>query len=141
MPLHHAQMAGQDADPLPLHRRGEDRLPAAFFAEQVAAGTSQSDSDTSAIGEVRRPILWSFLPTIRPGCSFLDQKCRNAVRACGRIDVGEHDRDVGVNRVGDESLGAVQDVFVALALGARLQAVGIGARSRLGHACSPIHRR
>src|SRR5216684_6218349 len=57
--LHHAEMAGQDAGALPLHRVSEDRLPAAFFAQNVSTGSLQSTSATSDIGDVRSSILCS----------------------------------------------------------------------------------
>jgi len=48
------------------------------------------------------------------------------------LGVGEQDADAGLRAVGDEVLGAVDDVGVAVADRASLLAGGVGAGLRLG---------
>ena len=73
--LHGSDRRGEDEPSLPLHRGVEHRHTAAPPAEERVVGTSQSSRNTSAMGEVRNPILWSGSPTVRPG---VDRSTRNA---------------------------------------------------------------
>jgi hypothetical protein len=56
---------------------------------------------------------------------------RQAAVALGRVGLGEDDRPRRVPRVGDERLGAVEDVLVAAPLGGGLDPRDVGPRVRL----------
>ncbi len=82
----------------------------------------------------RCPILSRCCSIVTPGVSIGTMNAD--MPRCPFDDVGlrEDDRPVGVARVRDEGLRAVQDVLVAAALGRRLQARDVGAGLRLGEA-------
>ena len=67
----------------------------------------------------------------------LDHDQRGALGALRRIGLGHHDDQVGKLAVGDEGLGTVDAVLVAVLLGARLDALQVGAGTRLGHGDGP----
>ena len=54
--------------------------------------------------------------------------------AGGRVRLGEEGKEIGVTRVGDESLGAIDEVGAVPLLGARFDADDVGASRRLGDA-------
>ena len=54
------------------------------------------------------PSLSSFLPTVNPGKPALDEERRDAAVAGVRVDVGEHDEEVGLVAVGDPQLAPVE---------------------------------
>ncbi|MNE34293.1 hypothetical protein D3C80_1280100 [compost metagenome] len=56
-----------------------------------------------------------------------------ALGALGRVGLGDDDDEVGQLAVGDEGLGAVQDIVVARLDGGGLDALQVGAGARLGH--------
>ncbi len=131
-PLHRADVAREEADPLPVHRRGEERrTPRRRVPSTASAGTYRSSNTSSPIGEVRRPIFSNFVPAEKPG---VPRSTRNAVTppwiALRRVGHREHDHDVGDRTVGDEGLGAVDAEAGAVALGARAQRERVGARVR-----------
>jgi hypothetical protein len=66
-----------------------------------------------------------------PGRAHLDDERRHPAAAGGRIGLGEDDRPLGVARVRDERLRAVEDVVVAVAHRGGAQRGDVGARPRL----------
>ena len=63
----------------------------------------------------------------------LHGKQREALRALVRVGLGHHDHQVGVDAVGDERLGSVEDVVVAFFDRPGLDALKITASARFGH--------
>ena len=68
------------------------------------------------------------------GCLGRHDERRNALLAGGRVRHREDHRDVGAAARGDELLGAVEDEFVADALGARRDRRGVRAGAGFGEA-------
>ena len=82
---------------------------------RFSAGTRQSSKMTSQVCAPRWPIFTSGLPIDRPGVP-LDEERRDAARALhGGIGARHHREQPGFRRIGDEALGAVQYVAVAVA--------------------------
>ena len=75
----------------------------------------------------------SFCAVRKPGHAALDQERRDAARAGLRVGLGVDHQDLGVGPVGDPHLGAVQDVAVALLLGAGPHPDHVGAGAGLAH--------
>ena len=67
------------------------------------------------------------------GHALLDQEGGDAAAAGLRVCLGVDHQDLGVRPVGDPHLGPVEDVAIALALGARAHADHVRARARLAH--------
>ena len=82
------------------------------------------------MAEARTPIFFSFLPPEMPALG--DDEAGEAARTGGAVGGGEDGGHVGQSAVGDEALGAVENVLVALALGGRLDAGGVGTGFGLG---------
>ena len=80
------------------------------------------------------PIFFSCLPVEKPGEVLLHDEGGDAVVALGLVGHGEDHEGVGHVAVGDEALGAVEDVVVALQHGQGLLAGGVGAGVGLGQA-------
>ena len=102
----------RSARPRTARRSGRSRCPRS--PTRLATGTRTSTYDSSAVSEQCQPILRSDRSTVKPGVPGLDDKQRDAAvtRAAG-ADRGGH--EVGANAAGDERLGAVDDVVVAVA--------------------------
>ena len=66
-------------------------LPSKFYT-----GISQSCSESSAIGEVRKSHLVQLLPHREARGSFVHQERRNSVRAARRIEIRENNRHIRV---------------------------------------------
>ena len=94
---------------------------------RCATGTRQSSKITSAIGDVRRPILCSLREMVRPGVSRSTMKPVMPGHAQRGIDRRVGDEQIGHRRVGDEHLRAVEHVAVAVAHRARPHAEDVGA--------------
>ena len=89
--------------------------------------TSQPSKKSSLIGDVRRPIFESGLPTVSPGVPFSITKPVTPGEARRPVGGGEDDEDVALGRVRDERLGAVQYVAAVRGLGDRAHAERVGA--------------
>ena len=63
----------------------------------------------------------------------LDDEQADALVAGLGVGAGDHDHQVGVDAVGDEGLGAVEQVVVALVDGGGADALQVAAGARLGH--------
>ena len=63
----------------------------------------------------------------------LDDQQREALGALVGIGLRDHDHQVGVDAVGDEGLGAVEHVVIALLDGAGLDALQVAAGAGFGH--------
>ena len=101
---------------------------------RLAAGTRQFSKITSQVWAPRWPIFLSGLPRRDAGRLALDDEGRDAAGALlGRIGARHQREDAGLRRVGDEALGAVDDVVLAVAPMARgAQRGGVRAGVRLG---------
>ena len=98
-----------------------------------AAGTRQFSKITSAVWAPRWPIFLSVLPMRDAGRVGFHDESRDAARALVlRVGARHQREDAGVRRVGDEALGAVDDVVVAVADGRGAQRRGVRAGVRLG---------
>ena len=85
-------------------------------------------------GRLRLPAELLLLRAERePRRALLDHDAGNALRP-GAAGAHHADVDVGDAAAGDEGLGAVEHVMIAVAHGARLQARGVRAGVRLGQA-------
>src|ERR1700740_3197999 len=73
-----------------------------------------------------------FLAGADAGAVHLDGEGGDAVLLVFAVGDGEDDGDVGVTRVGDEVLGAVEDPAVAVLHAGRAHAGGVAAGARLG---------
>ena len=127
------------------HGRGRDRQALLReVADQVAealALLAEQVLDRHArvregqLGRVLR-VLTDLLELARPRkalrSALYDDQADAAV-ALGRIGLGGHDHEVGVDPVGDERLGPVEHVVLALADRARAHAGQVRADARLGH--------
>ena len=60
------------------------------------------------------PIFFSWAPTEKPGKVRSTMKADSAALTSGLVGHGDDDEHIGVAGVGDEDLGAVQDVVLAL---------------------------
>ena len=126
-------MAGQNADPLPLHRRSKNRLPAEFLAQQVLhrnLAILQGDFRHRRSPQSHLVQLAAHAESRRP---FIHQKRGHAIRPAGGIKIRKNNGDVRVRSVAAERLRPVQHIFIALAFRPRLQAIRVRPRSRLGH--------
>ena len=63
----------------------------------------------------------------------IDQEQADAFGTGGRVGLGRNDHHVGVLAVGDEGLGAIQDVIVAILDRAGANGLQVAAGARLGH--------
>ena len=79
------------------------------------------------------PSLSSFCAVEKPLHALLDQERGNALRPGLRIGLRVDDERVGVRPVGDPHLGAVEDVAIALAVGAQPHRHDIGPGTGLAH--------
>ena len=81
-------------------------------------GTMQSSKISSQVEEPRMPIFFSCLPMEKPGKVLLHDERGDACWLPLRLSVtsgnSDDDEDISIAGVGDEDLGAVQDVVVAL---------------------------
>ena len=62
-----------------------------------------------------------------------------SLRALIRVGLGHHDYQVGVDAVGDERLGPIEDVVIAISDCARLDALKVAAGAGFGHGDSRDH--
>ena len=97
------------------------------------AGMRTSSRKTSPVGEPRMPIFFIGGPVLRPGVGALDDERLDRAVELAAAHPGVDQEHVGVGRVGDERLAAVQHVVVAVAPSRRLHAAqGVAAGPRLG---------
>ena len=78
-------------------------LPSSCFGAR-----RQFSKITSPVALARRPSLFSFLPQRKPGRALFDDEGGDAVLRGGAVGDRHGDADIGVVRVGGESLGAVE---------------------------------
>src|ERR1700723_1537118 len=117
-PPHHPQMAGENANALPLHRAGKDRLAEALAAQHVLRRDLAILKHQLGHGGRAQSHLVQLLADGEARRSPVDDESGNAGRALGGINIGKHDYDIGDRRIRNESLGAVDDITIALAYGA-----------------------
>ena len=101
---------------------------------RFSAGTSTSLKEIVAVLEARCPSLSSFLSTDDAAESRSTTNARDAAVAGVLVGLGVDRVVVGVAAVGDEALGAVDDVLVALLHGGGAHAGDVGAGVGLGQA-------
>ena len=87
----------------------------------LAAGTRTFSRITSQVLVPRWPIFLSGLPRVRPGRPRGHDEGGDAARARA-VGARHQGEGAGARRVGDEALGAVENVVVAVALAAGLDA-------------------
>ena len=100
---------------------------------RLATGTRQFSNSTMAVGCDLPAELLFVGAEAQAGRALLDHEAGNALRTA-LPGPRHHHVDVGHAAAGDESLGAVEHVVVAVAPGARRETGGIRARARLGEA-------
>jgi len=130
--LGHADGADGGAGPREVERLHRQLEAVAFRAEPI---DRRHDDVLQREGRgVRRalPHLVEVLLDRHAGRVHRDDERRDAAVPLGDVGLREDDRPLGVARVRDEGLRAVQDVLVAAALGARLQPGDVGACVGLG---------
>ena len=117
-PLGHADADGGDVEAAAVqHLHGglealRPRLPPISWR----AGTRQFSKMTSQVWAPRWPIFLSVLPSVMPGVPASTMKAEMPPAPLLLRIGARHDReDAGLRRVGDEALGAVEDVVVAVA--------------------------
>jgi len=118
-------------DATAVERLESDFEPAALFAQPVFRGHAAILQGN--FRGMRKPHahLVFLAGNSKSGKRGLDQKRGNTFRSGVGVGFRKGDANSGVAADGDPAFGAVQKVFIALALGARLQSRGIGARLRL----------
>ena len=115
----------------PRTARRSGTKPVFSSPTRLAAGTRTSTNDSSAVSEQCQPILRSDRSTVKPGVPFstTSSVTPRVARPAG-ADRGGH--EVGADAAGDERLGAVDDVVVAVAHGRGADAGDVGAAAGLG---------
>ena len=88
---------------------------------RLATGTRQFSKITIAVGWVFQPSFFSCLPNDRPGVPFSTTRQEMPPAPSSPVR-SHHDIDVGDAAAGDEGLGAVEDIMVAVAARARGEA-------------------
>ncbi len=96
-------------------------------------GTSTLSKKSSAVSWALRPILSRLRPRSKPGHAALDHEQADPLVAGVGVGAAHHDDEVAHDPVGDERLGAVEHVVVALVDRARADALQVGAGAGLGH--------
>ncbi len=90
------------------------------------------EDDVAGMGALLAHLLVPFAE-LDARRAALDQERGNAVGTfVGRRGARHHGEEPGLRRVGDEALGAVEDIAVAIAPRGRLQGGGVGAGIRFG---------
>ncbi len=129
-----AERAGGDVEPSAVQPHHREAEAAALVADPVGdRHAAHCRRCTIAVGWLRHPSLRSGAPKVRPGVPFSTTIAETPAGALA-AGAGHDDVDIGGSGAGDERLGAVQHVIVALAPGAGLQRRGVGARAGLGQA-------
>ena len=84
---------------------------------RFSAGTRSSSKNSSAVSVLCWPTFFRTRPRAKPGVVVVDfgDQQGDAVRALGGVGLGDDDDQAGVVAVGDEGLGAADDVLVAVA--------------------------
>ena len=98
------------------------------------SGTRTSWKASSAVSDACIPSFSSFFSRITPGGVHVDDEQREAVVARVRVGLGHEHDEVRAVAVGDVGLGAVDHPLVAVAHGARADALDVGAGVGLGDA-------
>ena len=139
--LSDAQGLGGDADTAAVQRLHGQGEALAGLAQQAVLGDLAVLKDQLAGGGAADAHLLLVLAHGEAGIGALHDEGGDLLhRAAPLVGVGagdgEHHEHVGVARVGDENLGAVQDVVFAglVQHGGGLLALGVGARAGLGQA-------
>ena len=105
----------------------------AFLADQVLGG------DFHVLEEQLRSVLGfhahflQVLAFLEAFHALFDDQQAGALGAFAGVGLGHHDHDVGVLAVGDEGLGAVEDVVITVLHGVGLNALQVGAGARFAH--------
>lgn len=123
---HRAQVDREQADALPLHRRGEHGGSRALRAEHLARRHLAAVEVDVGRGRSAQAELVVGGADPEPRGAGLDQERRQPEEAAARFGRRLDEEDVGDGRVRREALGAVEDVRVALAFGAGAQTECVG---------------
>jgi hypothetical protein len=116
MPHRTGHRADRDLHAFPgqfLHQQEEALALAA--QDVMLAGSRRSSKNSSEVSWAFMPILSRLRPRLKPGRLVSTRTRDSALRALGRVGLGDHDHQVGVLAVGDEGLLAVEHEFVAVA--------------------------
>ena len=132
--LAQAQGLRGDADPAAVQGLHGDREALALFAQQVLLGDDAVLKDQVAGGGAADAHLLLVLAGGEAGEALFHNEGGDAVVALGLVGHGKDHEGVSHVAVGDEALGAVEDVVVALQHRHGLLAGGIGTGVGLGQA-------
>ena len=132
--LAQAQGLRGDADPAAVQGLHGDLEALALFAQQILLGNDAVLKDQVAGGGAADAHLLLVLAGGEAGEVLLHDEGRDAVVALGLVSHGEHHEGIGHVAVGDEALGTVEDVVVALQHRQGLLAGGVCAGVGLGQA-------
>ena len=110
-----------------------------LLAQQVAHG--HLDVVKEKFGGVlsHQADLFELAAFAEPRCALFHHDQRHALGAQIGRGLADHDHDLGIDAVGDEGLGAVDDVVVAFALGGGAHGFEVAARAGLGHGDGADH--
>jgi hypothetical protein len=91
------------------------------------------------VSEARKPILSSIISNDEPGIVFGDDERADALVAGIRIGLGRHDDQAAILAAGNEPLGTVDDIMIAVFDRRGLLADRVGSGFRLGQGkCADI---
>ncbi|CAN4021913.1 Spermidine/putrescine-binding periplasmic protein, partial [Dysosmobacter welbionis] len=132
--LGNAQSLGRDADAAAVQGLHGDLEALALLAQQVLLGNDAvGEHDLGGGGAVQAHLLF-VLAHGEAGEAALHDEGGDAAGALGLVGHGEDHEHVGHVAVGDEDLGAVEDIVVAVQLGLGLALGGVGTGVGFGQA-------
>ena len=120
----------------PAHGVREKTLSASLSSEAVLDRDLAVVEESSAIGDVRRPIFSSGRADLKARIFFLDEKTADAIWPGRSIQGSVDDDKVRDVAVGDEGFAAVQHISVAAPLRRRPEAIRVRSRVGLRHRVS-----